>query len=57
MAEIKSVKGQELFRAWYNTVTREFKVCKVLGQKEYREMFKIESVKEARERLNFVKKE
>lgn len=41
-------KGTNLFRAWYNTMTREFKVCKVLGEQNYRQLYKLNFVKEVR---------
>lgn len=48
-AQVTKVEKLDIYRAWYNTMTREFTVSKVLGQGEYKEMFKITNVKEARE--------
>lgn len=44
-----TVTKENIYRAWYNTKTREFTVSKVLGQVGYKEKFKINNIKELRE--------
>lgn len=56
LEENAKVTKENIYRAWYNTMTREFTVSKVLGQGEYKEMFKINNVKEARGGMKLIQR-